>query len=114
MNQDSLFLQEQLRNLGLENASEEERDAFFASAGQAILTEVARKIEAILPEDKREEFFTLFERPSADDEKAAFLKAYVPNFKDLLVKEVARFKEAARVRNSQSDKIKIDSLEKKG
>ena len=104
MDQDSLFLQEQLRELGLENASEEERDAFFTSASQAILTEVARKIGEQLPEDKREEFFALFERPSTDEEKATFFSAYVPHFKELLVEEVARFKSAAVAHARESQK----------
>ena len=107
MDQDTLFLQKQLREFGLENASEEERDAFFASAGQEILTEVARKIGVQLPEDKREEFFGLFERPSTDEEKAAFFSAYVPNFKDLLVEEVARFK--SEVIKHAAEKNRIDA-----
>ena len=92
MDQDSFFSDEILRVFGLHEAPEEERVKFLQSASQAILTDVVKKIEAQLPEDKKEEFFALFERPATDEEMAAFFTAYVPNFKELLVAELTRFK----------------------
>lgn len=83
-----------LKPFGLEHAPEEWEE-FFKLAGEAILTSVVAKIEAGLPEDKREEFFQLFERPATDEEKAEFFTRHVPNFKELLLGEIARFKSEA-------------------
>ena len=89
------FNTEILKIFDLENAPAEEREKFFQMAGQAILTQVVRRIEQQLPQDKREEFLGLFERPSSDEEKTAFFKQHVPNFKELLLEEVTRFKREA-------------------
>ena len=84
-----------LRAFGLENTPEEEQEKFFKIAGQAILTQLVRRIKQQLPEDQREEFFRLFEQPSSDEEKKVFFETHVPNFKDLLFEEVTRFKREA-------------------
>lgn len=104
MDQDSFFSDEILRVFGLHDAPEEERVAFLQSASETILTDVVRRIEAALPEDKKEEFFQLFEKPATDEEMAAFFKTYVPNFKELLVEELTRFKSKALAYAKQSEK----------
>lgn len=80
---------------GLHNAHPEEREKFLDAASEAILAQVVRKVETALPEDRREEFYALFEKPAADEEKAAFFKTYIPNFKDIFLEEIIRFKNEA-------------------
>jgi hypothetical protein len=84
-----------LDTFGLKNAPPGEQDRFLDAAGEAVLTSLVKKIKNRLTGEKREEFFRLFEAPSSDEEKAAFFKTYVPNFKELLLEEVARFKKEA-------------------
>ncbi len=104
MDQDiSVFSDEILRVFGLHEAPEEERVKFLQSASESILTAVVGRVEAQLPEDKREEFFQLFEKPATDEEMGAFFKTYVPNFKELLVEELTRFKSEA-MKHSESSK----------
>ena len=109
MEQDTLFLQEKLKEFGLQDASEEERELFFAAAGEAILTQVAKKIGVALPEDQQEEFFQLFERPTTDEEMRIFFQTYVPNFRELLVEEVARFKAATLKHDKQAGAIDLSA-----
>lgn len=80
---------------GLQAAPPEEQEKFLDMASEAILTLVVRRIKEHLPEDKREEFFRLFEMPTPDEEKAAFFKTYIPDFQRILLEEVARFKREA-------------------
>ena len=70
-----------------------------------ILAEVMKKIEAGLPEDKREEFFRLFEDSASDEEKTAFFKTYIPNFKDIFTEEIIRFKSEALKRAAGENRI---------
>lgn len=84
-----------LDTFGLKNAPPEEQEKFLNMASEAILTSVVRRVKEHLPEDKREEFFRLFETPASDEEKAAFFKSHVPDFQKILLEEVARFKQEA-------------------
>ena len=94
-----------LKIFGLDTAPEAEQEAFSERAGEAVLGAVVHRIAAQLPEDKREEFFRLFEAPSTDEEKKVFFATYVSNFKDILFEEVARFKKEAAefAKNPQSN-----------
>ena len=94
-----------LKIFGLENAPAQEQEKFLDMAGQTILTQVVRRIKEQLPEDKREEFFRLFETPASDEEKKVFFATYVSNFKDILFEEVTRFKKEAAefAKNPQSN-----------
>lgn len=89
---------------GLTDAPADEQEKFLNAASEAILAEVVKKIEAALPGDKQEGFFQLFEKPATDEEKAAFFKHHVPNFKDIFLEEIIRFKTEAlkRAKNSSS------------
>jgi 16S rRNA C967 or C1407 C5-methylase (RsmB/RsmF family) len=84
-----------LDTFGLQNAPPEEQDKFLDMAGEAVLTSLVKRIKNQLAEDRREEFFRLFEGPSSDEEKTAFFKTHVSNFKELLLEEVGRFKKEA-------------------
>lgn len=93
-----------LKVFGLDTAPEAEQEAFLQRAGEAVLGAVVRRISQHLPEDKREEFFRLFEQPSSDEEKNIFFEKYVSNFQGLLLEEVARFKrEALAAAQSSAD-----------
>lgn len=83
-----------LKAFGLENTPEK-WDEFFAGAAEAIMLSVVRRVEQGLPEERAEEFLRLFEGTATDEGKKAFLDAYIPNFKDIMFEEVARFREAA-------------------
>ncbi len=93
--------QDQSHNLlalfGLASVSPEEQEKFLTEASEKILEAVVEKIEQKLPEDKREEFFRLFEKepPASEEEKAAFFRTYMPDFRDILLAEVERFQREA-------------------
>ncbi|MFY9463020.1 MAG: DUF5663 domain-containing protein [Candidatus Sungiibacteriota bacterium] len=89
---------------GMQNASPEEQNEFLAAASQAVLIAVVGRIEKKLPEDKREEFHRLFADNASDAEKAAFFTAYIPDFKDILIEELARFNREAI--DTAADQIK--------
>lgn len=95
VDENTLFSDEILRAFNLHDAPDEAKAEFLQSASEAILTEVVKKIKAQLPEDKRSEFLQLFDRPTNDEELAVFFKTHVPNFKELLVSELTRFKSEA-------------------
>lgn len=90
---------------GMDKASEEEKEEFLTAATHAVLTAVVGRIEKKLPEDKREAFYRLFEAGAPDEEKAAFFKTYVPDFKDVLVEELARFNREAIEQNKKIDTV---------
>jgi len=90
---------------GMENASEEERDGFLGAATQAVLTAVVTRIEQKLPADKAEEFHRLFETNASDEEKAAFFTTYIPDFKDILMEELARFNREAITHSADQKKV---------
>ncbi len=90
---------------GLAGAPSEEQERFLDAASEVILAEVMKKIEAGLPEDKREEFFRLFEDSASDEEKTAFFKTYIPNFKDIFTEEIIRFKSEALKRAAGENRI---------
>src|SRR3989338_4014298 len=93
--------QDQSHNLlalfGLASASPEEQEKFLTEASEKILEATVEKIEQKLPPEKREEFFQLFEKdpPASEEEKAAFFRTYVPDFRDILLTEVERFQKKA-------------------
>lgn len=103
VDENTLFSDEILRAFGLHDAPDEAKAEFLQSASEAILTEVVKKIEAQLPEDRRNEFLQLFERPANDEELAMFFKTHVPNFKELLVEELTRFKREAIAHAKSTD-----------
>ncbi len=105
VDENTLFSDEILRAFNLHDAPEEKRAEFLQSASEAILTGVVKKIEAQLPEDKQNEFLQLFERPTNDEELTAFFKTYVPNFKELLVEELTRFKSEALKHGAQKGQV---------
>lgn len=80
---------------GLQDAPPDEQEKFLDAASEAILAEAMRKVATALPGDKREEFYSLFEKPATDEEKTAFFKQYIPNFKDIFLEEIIRFKSEA-------------------
>ena len=89
---------------GMDSTSEEEKEEFLSAASQAVLTAVVGRIENKLPADKAEEFHRLFEANAPDEEKAAFFTAYIPDFKDLLMEELARFNREAIARGASQKK----------
>lgn len=86
---------------GMENASDEEKDAFLGAATQAVLTAVVGRIEQKLPADKAEAFHRLFDTNASDEDKAAFFTAHIPDFKDILMEELTRFNREA-ITNAKS------------
>lgn len=90
---------------GLQDAPPDEQEKFLDAASETILAEVMRKIETQLSQDKREEFYALFEKPATDEERTAFFKQYVPDFKDILMEEIIRFKKEALKRAGKSSEI---------
>ena len=85
---------------GMDKASEGEKEEFLGAATHAVLTAVVGRIEEKLPADKAEEFHRLFETNASDAEKAVFFTAHIPDFKDLLLEELARFNREAIARGS--------------
>lgn len=82
--------------VGLNDAPEDEQRAFIEGAASMIMDEVVEEIAKRLPDGEKEEFFRLFGGESSADEdlKAAFLKAHVPDFDELVLQETYAFKAA--------------------
>lgn len=90
---------------GMDRASEEEKDEFLAQSSQEVLTAVVGRIEQKLPADKAEEFHRLFETSASDEEKATFFQTYIPDFKEILVEELARFNRDAIARATHKSPV---------
>ena len=80
---------------GLHEASEEEKQEFFKETSELILQRVVMRVQKELPEAKRERFLQLFEKPSADEERAKFLRDEVPELEAITLEEILTFKEEA-------------------
>lgn len=79
----------------LEEVPDEQKDAFLTLATQAVLTAVVMHIEKKLPKEKCEEFHNLFAMNTSHEKKTVFLDTYVPDFKNIVVEEMERFKREA-------------------
>lgn len=79
---------------GLDAAPDEDREKFLAEASEKVLEAVVARIEEKLPPEKREEFYRLFEQepPTSAEEKTAFFRENIPEFADLVLAEVERFR----------------------
>lgn len=84
-----------LELFGVNDASEEEKKKFLTQASEVILQRVVMRVQKELPEDKRERFLQLFEKPSADEERAKFLREEVPDLEAITLEEILSFKEEA-------------------
>lgn len=95
MDQENEFSDEIVRAFGLQNAPKETWDDFFHSAIRAIAAAALRKAEDRLSPDKQDELYRLLTTASSDEEKAAFFKTHLPDFKDILLEETIRFRNDA-------------------
>lgn len=89
---------------GLQNASEEEKKRFLDYATGLVLERVVAQVVKELPEEKREEFFSVFKEDTSEEQKVAFLKEHVPELEELFFEEILIFKnEAVKLASELTD-----------
>ncbi|TSC69358.1 MAG: hypothetical protein G01um101466_82 [Parcubacteria group bacterium Gr01-1014_66] len=76
------------------DAPEEEQIAFLCKIIELILMRVASRVKEGLPPGQQQKFMELFARDASGEERARFLKDYVPTFEDIYMEEIMRFRVA--------------------
>ena len=92
MNVDEFLKTNVLDLVGLADAPRDVRESFLARASEMVLEAVVSRIDKSLDADKREEFYRVFKEGAKEEEKQAFIKAYVPNFEEIVGEETGRVK----------------------
>lgn len=92
MDPQKLLSADLLTVFGLENATQETKDAFLTEATRLVLAKVAARIEDELPAEKKAEFTSLFSAPNSEEDQTRFLDAHVPDFEEMVVQETLLFK----------------------
>jgi len=91
-----LFEVDVIRAVGLAGATDEEKDRFLNMAKDEILERVLERIEEKLPEDKKGEFFRLFEDEGvSEEERTDFVNKYVPDLGEVVAEETLVLKKEA-------------------
>ena len=78
--------------VGLGSAPESVKRDFLAKASQMTLERIVGRIDGILPEAKKEEFYRVFGDGGSDEDMQKFIKENVPNFEEIVGEETARVK----------------------
>src|SRR3989344_555544 len=78
--------------VGLESAPESVKRECLVKASQMTLERIVGRIDGILPEAKKEEFYRVFGDEGNDDDMQKFIKENVPNFEEIVGEETARVK----------------------
>lgn len=81
-----------VKMIGLGDAPEETKQAFLERSKKIIMANVAGVIEKKLPNEKRLEFFRLFDGSASDHERTEFLRENVPNIDEIVFRESLLFK----------------------
>ena len=81
-----------LEALGLERASESEKQEFTQKATQVVLESVVSRVTRDMPRETREKFYALFEEGVADDARWKFIDEHVPDFEEIMFEELLKFK----------------------
>lgn len=84
-----------LEAFGLENASEEQKREFTEKSTEVILERVVARVADAMTFDAREKFYALFEDGVSDDERWTFIDQYAPNFEEIMLEELLKFKAEA-------------------
>lgn len=79
----------------LEDISEPQRQEITEKASLLVLEEVVRRVSENMDSDARKIFFALFEDGASDEDRWKFLDEYVPNFEEILLEEILKFKAKA-------------------
>jgi len=81
------------KELGLENLDEKTKTSVIEDAAFVIMRGAWLKIFEGLSKEKQDAFSVILEKKPEDTEKIIdFLKGEVPNFQDILEKEIAEYK----------------------
>lgn len=83
--------EELLKELGLDNFSEEDKDAILASIAETLQLKIGVKLVQLLGETKLEEFNKLTEEGKGID-AMNYLKENVPNYEDIVKEELDALK----------------------
>ena len=89
--------------VGLSDAPEDVKRSFLADASQMVLEAIVDRIDSELPEEKKEEFYSVFRQGAKDEDMQSFIKANIPNFEEIAGEETGRVKDAL-VKASQEPK----------
>lgn len=78
--------------VGLGSAPESVKREFLSKASEMTLERVVSRVDKILPEAEKEEFYRVFGDEGSDDDMQKFIKENVPNFEEIVGEETARVK----------------------
>jgi len=84
-----------LEAFGLGDASEEQKREFTEKSTEVVLERVVARVAAAMTFDAREKFYALFKDGVSDDERWKFIDEYAPNFEDIMLEELLKFKAEA-------------------
>lgn len=89
--------------LGLSHASEGEKEKALDDAATFVLMHVIKRIRLELPMSKRDEFERILQPETSNEERIAFLNAHVPDFEDMVLEEMLRFKAAMGMKEEKDE-----------
>lgn len=84
-----------IKELELEELPLEEQAVMLESIGEALMTAIVAQSIPMLDESAQQEFNTLLDTAEDPSQIQAFLSEKIPNFQEVVDKEVATFKEEA-------------------
>lgn len=84
-----------LEVLGLGNASEEQKREFTEKSTEVILERVVARVADAMSPDARAKFYALFKEGVSDDERWKFIDEHAPNFEEIMLEELLKFKAEA-------------------
>jgi len=84
-----------LEAFGLGDASEEQKREFTEKSTEVILERVVRRVADAMAPDARDKFYALFKDGVGDDERWGFIDKHIPNFEEIMLEELLKFKAEA-------------------
>lgn len=91
MNLDSLINSNILEILHLTDAPRSTQDEAINSAQEIIVQSVRNRIQDLIPEDARDQFYYVFQK-GTDEQRSAFLNQHAINLEDIVAQETLRYK----------------------
>lgn len=88
--------------LKLQDDSEEVKQEAINDATEIIFDSVVDRIQAELSDEALVEYDRVFGEENPEEERAAFLKKYVPNFEEIVAEEMLRYKYLTEIMVSSS------------
>ena len=77
----------------LTDAPLQEQQEFLDEVMESIFMRVGGRIKKDLAPEQQDEFTRLFRGNASQEERTAFLEQYAPQFEDMVIEEVMRFRE---------------------